>query len=259
MEKNVLPVGVFDSGVGGISVLKELVKVLPNENFVYFGDSENAPYGTKSHEKIFEITEKNIEYLLKKGVKAIVIACNTATSVCIDDLRCKYPDIPIVGIEPALKPAVMCKANPRVLVMATPLTLREEKFANLCKSYESLANIVPLPCPELVKLIESGHINDEKTEKYLADTFSHLDSDDIDCVVLGCTHFPFVKDTVKKLLDGAQIFDGGFGTAKQLKRCMEKAGILNAGTACGNIEIENSLGTEEIIKFSHRLLSESND
>ncbi len=257
MDKSILPIGVFDSGVGGISVLKELVKVLPEEHFIYFCDSANAPYGTKSHEKIFELTEKNIEYLIKKGVKAIVVACNTATSVCIDDLRRKYSDIPVVGIEPALKPAVKSRINPTVLVMATPLTLRERKFAKLCESYSEEANIIPLPCPGLVELIEQGCLDGEKVEEFLAETFKRIDGVKIDSVVLGCTHYPFVKNTVKKLLKNVEFFDGGLGTAKQLKRCLEKQNTLNTESHEGKVEFENSLHSKKIIELSYRLLNEN--
>ena len=125
------PIAVFDSGVGGISVLRELVKVMPNENFIFFGDSKNAPYGTKSLEEVRSLTCTHAEELFDAGAKGLVVACNTATSAAVRVLREKYPEIPIVGIEPAVKPAVLCKEHPRVLVMATPMTIREEKFRKL--------------------------------------------------------------------------------------------------------------------------------
>ena len=138
MENRKKPIGFFDSGVGGISVLREAVKLMPNENFIYFGDSLNAPYGTKPIEEVQALSVKNAEMLIEKGVKAIVIACNTATSVAAEILRDKYPDIPVVGVEPALKPALMYKENPKVLVMATDVTLRERKFNTLLEKYRNL-------------------------------------------------------------------------------------------------------------------------
>ena len=122
-----LPIAVFDSGVGGISVLRELVRVMPNENFIYFGDSANAPYGSKSKEQVLSITRKNLEALMSRGIKAFVIACNTATSAAVSTLRAEYKELPIIGIEPAVKPATNICDRPRVIVMATPLTLKEEK------------------------------------------------------------------------------------------------------------------------------------
>ena len=129
------PIGVFDSGVGGISVLRELVAQMPNENYIFFGDSKNAPYGTKTLEEVQKLTCADAEYLLSRGVKALVVACNTATSAAIRILREKYADMPVIGIEPALKPAVHAGGHPRVLVMATPMTLREEKFHALMQRF----------------------------------------------------------------------------------------------------------------------------
>ena len=140
-KKNEKPIGVFDSGVGGISVLRELVKIMPNENYLYFGDSINAPYGTKEVSVIRELTIKNIEKLLDMGAKSIVVACNTATSAAVRVLRQMYPEIPLVGIEPAIKLAVEYKEKSRVVVMATPMTLKQEKFQNLMKKYENKIKI----------------------------------------------------------------------------------------------------------------------
>ena len=150
------PIGVFDSGVGGISVLRELVAQMPNENYIFFGDSKNAPYGTKTLEEVQKLTCADAEYLLSRGVKALVVACNTATSAAIRILREKYADMPVIGIEPALKPAVHAGGHPRVLVMATPMTLREEKFHALMQRFGSDAEILRLPCPGLVEYVEQG-------------------------------------------------------------------------------------------------------
>ena len=137
------PVAVFDSGVGGISVLRELVKVMPNEDFIYYGDSENAPYGTKTLEEVRELTCRHAKELFEGGAKGLVVACNTATSAAVRVLRELYPYIPIVGIEPAVKPAVKSKEHPRVLVMATPMTIREQKFHKLMERYQEEAEIFP--------------------------------------------------------------------------------------------------------------------
>ena len=151
------PIGVLDSGLGGISVLRELVKLMPGENFIYYGDSANAPYGTRIPEEVIDLTKKDVEFLLERGAKAIVVACNTATSVAIKELRAAYEEVlPVIGIEPALKPAVKAKEHSKVVVMATPMTLSQTKFNSMMHIYEDDANIIKMPCPGLVEYIESG-------------------------------------------------------------------------------------------------------
>ena len=166
MERTELPIAVFDSGLGGISVLRALVQRLPGEDFLYFGDSANAPYGVRPVAEVRRLTQDVIGRLYDRGIKAAVIACNTATSAAIGPLRAAFPDIPVIGIEPALKPAVA--HHRRVLVLATPLTLREEKFVALmhqCAGCAGCAEIVPLPCPELVEFVERGELPHHEAQK----------------------------------------------------------------------------------------------
>jgi glutamate racemase len=249
------PIGFFDSGVGGISVLKEAVKLLPNENFIYFGDSLNAPYGTKKVDEVKELTFKAVDFLLSKGVKAIVIACNTATSAAIDDLRNAYIDIPIIGIEPALKPAVELDRKGKILIMATPMTLAETKFNNLMKSYGETAEIVPLPCAGLVELIENGIVEGELVNSYLKNKLNPFLEGAISSVVLGCTHYPFIKNELSKILHTSTvIIDGSLGTAKQLKRQLSQMKLLNSQKEDGEIEIINSSEDSKILDLSYRLL-----
>lgn len=255
MQKSNPPIGVFDSGVGGVSVLREIVRLMPNENYIYLGDSKNAPYGTKSHEEIFLHACDCAEYLVDKGIKALVIACNTATSVCIDALRQKYPHIPVVGIEPALKPAVKAKECSTVVVMATPLTLKETKFAKLFKDYESEANIIPLPCPGLMELVESGCTHGEKAETFLRGCFAEIDTASVDAVVLGCTHYPFVRDAIEAIVPNARIFDGGEGTARQVKRLLEANGNLTDSRETGTVVFENTLESDDINTLAKKLLN----
>lgn len=251
-----LPIAVFDSGVGGISVLKELAHLMPNENYIYFGDSANAPYGTKSHDEIAHFTLDNIKKLADEGIKAVVVACNTATSVCIDKLRAIYTDIPVIGIEPALKPAVESKEDSTVLVMATPITLSEKKFNTLMESFKNSANIIKLPCPGLMELVEQGITEGKEMEAFLAECFADVNLEKIDSVVLGCTHYPFVKETIKKFLPHAELFDGGAGTARQLKRCLEEKGMLSDNKE-GSVVFRNSLENEKILKLCVKLLKEN--
>ena len=166
-DRSRLPVAVMDSGIGGISVLKEIVKLMPNEDCIFFGDSVNAPYGTKELSQIQEIVMDRAQYLYSKGIKALVVACNTATSAAIGLLRDRYRDIPVIGIEPALKPAVSGDEKHTVVVMATPMTIREDKFRSLMAKYADEGTVYPLPCPGLADLIEDGNTEGEKLEKYI--------------------------------------------------------------------------------------------
>lgn len=254
-NKKQRPIGVFDSGVGGISVLRELVALMPNENYIFYGDSGNAPYGTKTLSEVQRLTCADAEYLLGQGVKALVVACNTATSAAIRILRAQYPDIPVIGIEPALKPAVMAKENPRVLVMATPMTLREEKFRLLMERFEKRATILPLPCPGLVEFVERGELESRELERFLTELFAQYREQPVDCVVLGCTHYPFVKPMVQKVLgEHVLVFDGGAGTARETKRQLQERGLLNPSVQKGIVVLQNSLTSEEMIQLEQALL-----
>lgn len=255
MDKMQRPIGVFDSGVGGISVLRELVALMPNENYIFYGDSKNAPYGTKTLEEVQQLTCRDAEYMLDQGVKALVVACNTATSAAIQILREKYPDMPVIGIEPALKPAVLAKENPKVLVMATPMTLREEKFRLLMEKYERQAEILPLPCPGLVEFVERGELESAELEAFLRKLFAEYQMQPVDCVVLGCTHYPFVKGMIRRVLgEQVQLFDGGAGTARETHRRLEECGLLNPSGQRGYVTLQSSLASEEVRRLEQLLL-----
>ena len=248
-----LPIAVIDSGVGGISVLRELVKIMPNERFLYFGDSINAPYGTKSRETVLEITRNNLEMLKKRGIKALVVACNTATSAAVRILREENPELIIVGIEPAIKPASRLCEHPRVLVMATPLTLKEEKFKNLVARFEADGEFIPLPCPGLADLVETGEVDGDEIKSYLEELFSPYLDEKIDGIVLGCTHYPHVRHVINEIWDGrVAIIDGGEGTARETHRRLAEKGLLRHGE--GEIEILNTSSDEKMIEISRKLL-----
>lgn len=253
--RNNAPVGVFDSGVGGISVLKVLHSVLPNENFVYCGDSANAPYGEKSTDEVREVSEEVVKRLLGMGAKAIVIACNTATSASAAYLREKYPQIPIIGMEPAVKPAAMSGEHPTVLVMATPLTIRETKFRRLIEKYKDKAEFIDVPCHGLVELIERGITEGDEMDAYLADLLREPKKGrQIDAAVLGCTHYIHAGDAIRKALgEDVEIFDGALGTARETRHRLEAAGILNDSCEDGRVNIINSLGSDELLKLSWHL------
>ncbi len=255
MDKRELPIGFMDSGVGGISVLKSTIELLPNEDFLYYGDSLHAPYGTKSVEEIKQLTFNVVDYLLSKGIKALVVACNTATSAAIKDLRHQYPDMPIVGIEPAIKPAVMTNQGGRIIVMATPMTIKQDKFHHLLSLYNKDADIVPLGCDHLMEFVEEGILSGERLKDYFDVHLKPYITNNTETIVLGCTHYPFLYPYLKEYLhnDHIHIIDGSFGTAMELKRRLEAENLLNNNHQ-GNIIIENSLQSQYIIDLSWKLL-----
>ncbi|MBQ3400247.1 MAG: glutamate racemase [Lachnospiraceae bacterium] len=253
------PIGVFDSGMGGVRVLKDLVRVLPEEDFIYFGDSANAPYGTKTPEQIRELSVRAAEHLIGKNVKALVIACNTATSAAAGILRAEHPELPVIGIEPALKPAVTAFPGGNIVVMATPVTLKLEKFARLLGQFSGQANVTLLPVHGLVELIEQGITEGPEVREVLISHFAQYPGRHIDAVVLGCTHFPYVKDEIAAVLGGGvRLFDGGDGTARHLREVLEERGLLRAAheetaPAGGAVTFLNSLQDVSVLEQMWRL------
>lgn len=255
-KKNSLPIAVLDSGVGGISVLKELLTVIPNENYIFFGDEANAPYGTKRREEVTEITFKNTEMLIEKyGIKALVIACNTATGAAVSALREKYSDMPIIGIEPEIKTAAFICEQPNVLIMATPLTLKQPKFLELEKRFSDLAEYTLLPCDGLMELIEAGHLSDKTLDNYLDTLLYSLFDKHFDAIVLGCTHYPHIKDEISKRFPKAQIFDGCHGTAVETRRRIIAAGIERSDRSGKNIKFITSGDSKSFIEKCHMLIN----
>ena len=247
-------IGVFDSGIGGISVLRHLRAQLPNERFLYFGDSANAPYGTRPRSEIRALTLSAAKMLMDRGCKALVVACNTATAAAIEDLRCRYPDKIIIGIEPALKIASDRFPGSAVGVMATPATLREEKFARLLSRFEDHCRVVKLPAAGLVELVEAGKGNSAEAENLLRPLLAPY-KNQLSAVVLGCTHYPFAAVTISKLLgESALLLDGGPGTARETRRRLTEAGLLNDGP--GEVIIENSASSPEITARCRALLED---
>ena len=254
MERKNCPIGVFDSGVGGISVLKELVKLMPNENYLYFGDSANAPYGTRSTEDVRRLTLQVADQLVKRDIKALVVACNTATSAAIHILRQNYPNLIIVGIEPALKLAADQFPKGRIGVMATQVTLREEKFAHQLERFPE-AQVHLIPAPGLVELVEAGGAKTPAAVDLLKNILSPYVGK-LDALVLGCTHYPFVKEALQEILPDTVLLDGGEGTARQTRRCLERQNLLDEGP--GKIQIENSSHDGQIIQLCMALMEDTN-
>lgn len=257
MNKKDLPIGFLDSGVGGLSVMKEAIKIMPNENYIYFGDSKNAPYGVKPTKEIRDLTFNVVEFLIEKGIKGLVVACNTATSAAVSELRRLYPDMPLVGIEPAIKPAVELNKKGKILIMATPMTIKQEKFNLLLNKYKEKAEIVPIPCAGLMEFIEDGILSGEELEEYLIEKLNVYKKDEISSIVLGCTHYPFVKETIAKVVgDDIAIIDGGEGTAREIKRRLKEQNLLTERAERGNILIYNSLEEKKVIDLSLKLIEE---
>lgn len=245
-------IAVFDSGLGGLSVLRHLRRRMPEERFLYYGDSAHAPYGVRSRADVEALTLNAADRLMRRGLKALVVACNTATSAAIGALREKYPELIVVGIEPALKLAADRFPGGRIGVMATPVTLREEKFSLLLTRYAASCQVYKIPAPQLVPLIEEGRVDTpimEQTLHALLDPFASR----MDALVLGCTHFPFASHAMERLLGPkVAVLDGGDGTARETLHRLEAADLLEHGD--GELILENSLGTQEIIRRSRRML-----
>ena len=246
-------IALFDSGVGGISVLRQLVRVMPSERYLYLGDSANAPYGTKSREEVRRLSFAVAEKLIARGIKALVVACNTATSAAIEELRRAYPDLIVIGIEPALKVAADRFPGGTLGVMATTMTLREEKFFHLLERFSDTCQVIKLPAPGLVELVEAGKADSPEMDAFLQPLLAPYRGK-LDALVLGCTHYPFASKAITRILgEKTVLLDGGEGTAHQTRRRLEEAGLLRTGK--GEIIIENSLGDEKLIALSFDLLN----
>ena len=242
------PIGVFDSGVGGIGTLAALCRELPQERFLFYGDTANAPYGTKTREEVMGCVSRIVDHLLEQDVKAVVIACNTATAVAAAELRAKY-ELPIIGIEPALKPASEIRREGSILVMATPMTLKLEKFRALYERYGEGA--IPLPCPGLMELVEREA--DDEARRYLLDLFAPYNLTKVDAVVLGCTHYVFLRPILKDILpDNVSVLDGNLGTARQLRRVLAANDLLADGQ--GSVHLETSGNPALVLPVMQRLL-----
>lgn len=251
-----LPIGMFDSGVGGISVLREAVRQLPNERFIFFGDTKNAPYGTKTKEEVLSLSRRVVENLLTMGCKAIVIACNTATSAAAAALRAEYPNLPIIAMEPALKPASLLHRDGVVLALATPGTIAGEKYAHLYALYGE--GVVSLPCKGLMEFAERGELDSPALHAYLSDLFQPYAEKKVEAVVLGCTHYVFLKRAIEAHFPSVPLIDGNEGTVRQLRKRLNEQGLLAPSDQMGGAELLSS-GGEEPVKLMEKLLALPNE
>ena len=227
------PIGIFDSGIGGTSIWKEIQRLLPKENCIYLADSKNAPYGEKSPEEILDLSIKNTEYLINQRCKLIVVACNTATTNAIAYLRKTY-EIPFIGIEPAIKPAALNSKSKRIGVLATKGTLSSSLFYSTSQNHAAGIEIIEQQGKGLVELIEKGALHSEAIRKLLEEFLKPMIAKDIDYLVLGCTHYPYLIPVLKELLpDNVKIIDSGEAVARQTKAILEKFENLNTSSENG--------------------------
>ena len=247
------PIGVFDSGVGGISVLKHIHTLLPHENLIYVADSKHAPYGNKSREEITARCIEIADFLIAKNVKALVVACNTATAASIDILRAKY-NCPIIGMEPAVKAAALASQNGIIGVLATVGTLESAQFAALLENYGRNVKVVTQACVGLVECIERGEIDTLETMALISRYCKPLLDEGADTIVLGCTHYPFVKKVIQDVV-GKEItlIDTGAAVAKQLKRQLEEKGLLIGSKEKAEVNFWTNIEAENASQVTEKL------
>lgn len=230
MDKSTKPIGLFDSGIGGTSIWKEIHALLPYENTIYLADSKNAPYGQKSKKEIIELSIKNTAYLLEQGCKMIVVACNTATTNAIKELRAEF-DVPFIGIEPAIKPAAISTKTQTIGILATKGTLNSELFHKTVAGFKDITVIEQVGF-NLVKLIEEGKLGSDEIKGLLQEYLQPMIEANIDYLVLGCSHYPYLVPQIKEILpEGVKIIDSGEAVARQTKNILEMHHMLNASTA----------------------------
>lgn len=224
------PIAVFDSGVGGLSVLAEIQQLLPNESLLYFGDCGHIPYGEKTPEFIRQRCSVMAGFFREQGAKALVIACNTATVAGVADLRRDFPEWPIVGMEPAVKPAAAATRSGVVGVLATTGTLQSAKFAALLDRFATDVRVITQPCPGLVERIESGDLHSPELRALLKHYVDPLLANGCDTIILGCTHYPFLKPMLKSMIpDSISLIDTGAAVARQLQRLLAERNLLAEG------------------------------
>ena len=251
-------IGVFDSGVGGISVLREMVRLLPEEKFFYFGDSAHAPYGEKTEDWVRERSLSIASNMVRGGVKAIAIACNTATAAAAASIRSAFPEIPVIGVEPALNVAVRKHQGKCFLVMATEVTLRLEKYHTLEERLAGDARFIPLPCDGLAARIEKGNLDGDDLHELLEHLLSPYIGE-VDGIVLGCTHYPLIKRQIMEIMGDLPLYDGGEGTARELVRRLNEAALRRKTGTAGEVVLYSSKreeGQKELYEWFYRLAGE---
>lgn len=254
------PIGIFDSGIGGISVLKAIRDQMPQESVIYFGDQGHVPYGSRTMEQIQRFSEAITRFLLAQGAKIIVVACNTASAAALKYLREKSPDVPFVGMEPAVKPAAEHTQTGRVGVLATPATFQGALYASVVERFANGVKLYQDTCTGLVQQIEGGNLNGEETRRILEGALQPMLEKDIDTVVLGCTHYPFVIPLIQRIVgESVRVIDPAPAVAKQVGRLLEARGSRNRSGSEGEVRLYTSGDPEALRSMLPALMGETGE
>lgn len=254
------PIGVFDSGIGGLTVVKELIRNLPDEDIVYLGDTARVPYGTKSGRTVIAYSHSNSEFLISKGVKLLVVACNTASSVSIPSLRAEF-DIPVIGvIEPGAKKAISVTAIGKVGVIGTPSTINSSAYTKAIHDLNPDIEVITKACPLFVPMADEGWVEGEIIERIAQQYLEPIKETGIDVLVLGCTHYPLLKNTIQKIVgNGITLVDSAEETASQIKDILAQKNLLNDSNAESTREFYLTDTSETFISVAGRFLGEKID
>lgn len=251
------PIGIFDSGVGGLSVLRALRELIPGESVIYFGDQEHIPYGPRPMAQIRDFSEAITRFLLAQDAKIIVVACNTASAAALKHLREKFPAVPFVGMEPAVKPAAEQTQTGRVGILATPATFQGELYASVVERFANGVELLQSTCPGLVQEIERGNLDGKETWEILEAALRPMLEQNIDTVVLGCTHYPFVIPLIQQIVgEGVRVIDPAPAVARQVRRMLGAKGWMNGSAAQADIKIYTSGDMEKLKSLLPILLGE---
>ena len=254
------PIGIFDSGVGGISVLRALRQQIPDESVLYFGDQRHIPYGPRAMEQIREFSEAITRFLLEQGAKIIVVACNTASAAALQYLREIFPEVPFVGMEPAVKPAAERTHTGKVGVLATPATFQGALYASVVERFANGVELFQDTCPGLVQQIEQGNLEGPEARRILEAALQPMLEKDIDTVVLGCTHYPFVIPLIQEIVgENVRVIDPAPAVARQTGRLLEARAMRNGSGAKSEVKLYTSGDPETLRSLLPRLLGEKGD
>jgi glutamate racemase len=252
------PIGVFDSGVGGLSVLRAMRQLMPEEPVIYFGDQGHVPYGPRPMRQVRDFSEAITRFLLVQNVKLIVVACNTASAAALHYLREKFPDVPFVGMEPAVKPAAEYTQSGMVGVLATPATFQGALYASVLERFANGVEVLQHTCPGLVGQIEKGELDGDATRAILEDALRPMLERGIDTVVLGCTHYPFVIPLIEEIVgESVRVIDPAPAVAKQARRLLEAGGMKNPAGARAEVQLYTSGDADSLMSLLPKLLGES--
>ncbi len=257
-QSSSLPIGIFDSGIGGLTVMKEIIKQLPSENIIYFGDTARVPYGGRSPETVMRYSLENSEFLMSKGIKILVVACNTSSAISLGTLREKFP-VPIIGVvEPGARAAVEKTRSGKVAVIGTETTINSRSYESAIKALDSSIEVTGYACPLFVPLIEEGWIDGDvvtlTAEKYL----SSVKSDGADSLVLGCTHYPMIKHIINKIVS-IPLIDSAVETAKEVKRVLGRNNLLSEGSGDGVKDIYVTDSTDKFASIGEKFFGHEID